>query len=254
MKHGFAAARRGFNLGLCSLLWTSAQAQPNTSQERPLPPLVARYKVQLQTPSQGMQTQVWQLERSDTRIAWTKAQGLEDIWQRDASGIRLTRVMRRQRHLIDYSAGELRTLEVDVDWRELACLFAEQDLAHLAQQAGKPGRYQGRAGREQVQIDWDATARLPIRLVRTGPAGRVQFDRVAMHTQLPAAWPAAGDRTEDFTRLDAADFGDMAYNPVVQLAQARNESAGWRNAHAGHQPNRADTPGRQPHAGLQGEH
>ena len=32
-------------------------------------------------------------------------------------------------------------------------------------------------------------------------------------------------------RLDAADFGDMQDNPVVQRAQARDVRAGWRQLH-----------------------
>lgn len=216
---------------------SSAQAaNPKASDPSPVDPdLAARFRVSL-TPRGGPpQVQHWQLRRSQTEISWIKGDGLEDIWRRDSSGIRLLRVLRAERHLIDYPAGELRALQVAPDWQELGSLFAESDLPLLHRESpvrpGQPVRWAGRIGAEQVDLLWDAAARLPLRLARRSPAGQVLFERTALHPIAPADWPAAGAGTGDFQRLDAADFGDMADNPVVQKAQAFDQRAGWRRTH-----------------------
>ncbi|GAP34226.1 hypothetical protein ISF6_4005 [Piscinibacter sakaiensis] len=40
-----------------------------------------------------------------------------------------------------------------------------------------------------------------------------------------------GQRSADYLRLDAADFGDMDYDPVVRKAEALDIRLGWRTAH-----------------------
>ena len=74
-------------------------------------------------------------------------------------------------------------------------------------------------------------AQLPVRLARSGRSGRVLFERTALHAEAPASWPQAGAGIDHFQRLDAADFGDMIYNPVVRKTQALDERAGWRRPH-----------------------
>ncbi|WP_309624744.1 hypothetical protein [Methylibium sp.] len=38
-------------------------------------------------------------------------------------------------------------------------------------------------------------------------------------------------RAADYLRIDAADFGDMEYDPIVRKAEAMDVKAGWRVAH-----------------------
>lgn len=202
-----------------------------------LPALAAQFRVTFTRPGQAARQQTWQLTRSGTLITWLKGPGTEELWRRDRSGIRLERVMRADRHVIDYSAGELRALEVAIDWATLATLFPAAQLGRLTARpapppAGRPQHWAGRIGAEQVDLWWDPVAQLPLRLARSGAQGRVLFERTAQRPQAPAHWPQAGAGTDDFQRLDAADFGDMAYNPVVRKAQALDERAGWRRAHA----------------------
>ena len=221
-------------LAACGLPGRTLAADELT-QDSALPALAARFRVTLARPGRPVQRQTWQLTRSGTLITWLKGPATEDLWQRDRSGIRLVRVMRSERHVIEYSAGELRTLEVAIDWPTLGSLFPAANLALLTprgiQHDGQPQRWAGRIGAEQVDLLWDPVAQLPVRLARQGPGGRVLFKRVALHASAPRDWPSAGADTDDFQRLDAADFGDMDYNPVVRRARAEDERAGWRQPH-----------------------
>ena len=213
----------------------SAVAADKVVLDGELPALAAQFRVTLARPGRPMQQQTWQLNRSSALITWRKGPATEELWHRDRSGIRLERVLRGDRHVIAYSAGELRTLEVAVDWPTLGSLFPAASLALLKPQAplhaGQPQHWAGRIGTEQVDLLWDPVALLPIRLARQGPQGRVLFKRMALHGSAPSDWPRAGAGTEDFQRLDAADFGDMDYNPVVRRARAEDERAGWRKPH-----------------------
>ena len=216
------------------LVPVSAFAQPPSSA--PLPDSAARFRVTWR-PRQGpAQVQQWQLNRLAQQIGWIKGPGTEEIWRRDASGIRLARVLRGHQHVIDYSAGELRALNVALDWAELASLFPESGLPLLKaathRRPGLPQPFHGRIDGEQVDLLWDPVARLPVRLARSGPRGQVLFERTAWHATAPADWPQAGAGTDHYQRLDAADFGDMPYHPVVRQAQAHDQRAGWRKVHA----------------------
>jgi hypothetical protein len=221
-------------LAITLLPASSATASPATSaaQTADAPALTARFRVTWTPSGQPAQVQHWQLQRSAIEIGWIKGDGREDVWRRDSSGIRLERVLRRDRHLIDYSAGELRTLGVQTDWHALGSLFTDADLARLRRlpdpQSGAWPHYRGELDGEQVELRWDPVARLPVQLLRRSKAGQVRYERLALSVAPPADWPRAGAGTEDFQRLDAADFGDMEDNPVVRREEARDALAGWR--------------------------
>lgn len=214
----------------------AAGPAPGTSRVSAVPDLAARFRVTWTPRGQPAQAQQWQLQRSAAEISWIKGDGREDIWRRDVSGIRLERVLRRNRHRIDYSAGELRTLGVQLDWRALGSLLADADLARLHRlpdaQPGAWPHYRGVLDGEQVDLRWDPAAHLPVQLLRRGKAGQVLYQRLALLATAPADWPRAGAGTDDFQRLDAADFGDMDDNPVVRQEEARDALAGWRKPHS----------------------
>ena len=222
-----------------SLVTSPATAPANPAADAIGPELSARFRVTWTPRSGPTQVQQWQLKRTATEISWIKSPTLEEIWRLDRSGIRLDRVLRADRHVISYSAGELRTLAVTLDWSALGSLIAEPDLAHLHAAAGSPAdltrgtqRYRGVLGADTVDLRWDPVARLPVQLLRRNKTGQVLYQRLTQHRTAPADWPRAGAGTEDFQRVDAADFGDMDYKPVVRQEQARDERAGWRAPHS----------------------
>lgn len=93
-------------------------------------------------------------------------------------------------------------------------------------------RLRGKVAGEQVELLWDAQARLPVTLVQTSARGRVRFERIAVEPGVQAAQAWTGEaRAADYTRIDAADFGDMEHDTVVRIAMAFDERLGWRRAH-----------------------
>jgi hypothetical protein len=204
--------------------------------DAPAPELSARWRVRFEPRGARAQEQTWALHRGRDRIVWSKGMGLDEVWQRDASGISLRRVMHPQRHVIEYTAGELRTLGVEKGWHDLGELYSERDLAalELVGVRTRDGlqRLHGTVAGEQIDLLWDPQARLPVTLVQTTALGRVRFERLAVELGADAAQSWSGDaRAADYTRIDAADFGDMEGEPVVRMAMAFDHKLGWRRAH-----------------------
>jgi hypothetical protein len=86
-------------------------------------PLAAKYRVVVIAGSNAsgslVQQQEWVFWRQADTVAINKG-STEEIWQRDAQGrITLQRVLHAQRTVVDYSAGELATLGIEVNWSEL---------------------------------------------------------------------------------------------------------------------------------------
>jgi hypothetical protein len=222
----------------------AAPAEPVSAAANPYPlaDLNAQFKVFFKPPAANKtaaaSVQTWTLSRRADRITFIKG-AIEEIWTRDAhGGIGLSRIFRSDKAIVDYSPGELKTLGMQPRWETLGTLFDEAAIRMLMPRgvstvAGREVyRFTGKLGAEQVDLAWDAKARLPVRLLRNGPTGRVSFELQATHEVAPSTWPIAGAGSDSFERIDAADFGDMESNPMVRKAYAYDVGLGWRTAHS----------------------
>lgn len=177
-------------------------------------PLAARYRVVVLAGSDAsasvVRQQEWVFLRQADTVAIHKG-STEEIWQRDARGqIALQRVLHAQRTVVDYSAGELAALGIEVDWSDL-CRF---------------GSAAGTAG-----VEWDDSLNLPTRFTQViNDRTLVRFDLLESRAGAPAGWDLPGHRSAGYARIDAADFGDMAYDPAVRAAESLDVRAGWRPA------------------------
>ena len=178
-------------------------------------PLVARYRVTLTEPSatEGHQTrqQEWTFVRGVNRIALSKG-NIDEIWQRQPNGsISLQRVFHDLQRVIDYPAGELTTLGIQVDWTALSSFTDPRDRA---------------------QTEWKAALQLPTRMTRALPRGaRVVYELIDCKPELSAVGSRPAVSSAEYLHIDAADFGDMAYDPAVRRAEALDVRAGWRSVH-----------------------
>jgi hypothetical protein len=150
-------------------------------------------------------------------------------------------VLHGDKRVVEYSAGELATLGVAAEWNALASFFDARELTRMkltsrsGSGAAQRVRYSAAAGTERVSIEWLAALQLPARIERSS-AGKenrkVRYELLASGEQPLAGWPLPGAGSADYLRIDAADFGDMEYDPVVKKAEAIDIRAGWRVPHA----------------------
>lgn len=208
-----------------ALLAAAPAVQAATCQPDAGGALTAEYTVHYRPAHAGeapTPPQIWRLQRTTDGISWRKGD-VQELWLRQPNGVRLLRVFHADQQVVDYAPGELSALGVPARWDELASLLPDEGLRALGRQGAQyAGQWQG----EQVEVDWDAAAALPGRLVRRSPAGEVRYERTACTAKAAITTDFAG-----YGRIDAADFGDMAYDPFVRKAQAYDEQRGWRVAH-----------------------
>jgi hypothetical protein len=132
-------------------------------------------------------------------------------------------------------------LGVQADWAALARFMGTQELAALQlepvsqpqppaqQSASQRVRFRGQIKGQTLQVDWQPDQQLPERIVRHQKDGSVV--RITLMQEAPMAppdWPTPKAQSTDYERLDAADFGDMEYDPVVKKSQALDVRSGWR--------------------------
>jgi hypothetical protein len=81
-------------------------------------------------------------------------------------------------------------------------------------------------------VDWSPALQLPQRLTRHVPGvSTVRMQLVATAQSVPPTWPSVGEKSVNYLHLDAADFGDMDYDPVVRKSEALDARLGWRSSH-----------------------
>jgi hypothetical protein len=178
-------------------------------------PLVARYRVSIvglsPNDSGAVREQEWIFIRQADRVAINKGE-TEEVWRRQPNGaVSLQRVLHAQQRVIDYSAGELAALGVQVEWSALEQLSIAAD---------------------GIAAERDATTQLPVRWTqRLGLRAAARFELIDWQRGTPTARSLSGERSAGYLHIDAADFGDMPYDPAVRAAEAMDVRAGWRQVH-----------------------
>lgn len=234
-----AAQAHGVERGLTDL--TGASARLGLGAE--LASVAARYAVTIERASVAAtrpqpQRHTWYFYRDAQRVALLKG-SVDEVWFRDSQQrVSFERVFHEDQKVVDYSTGELATLHVKVDWAALSTFVDPSELAQL-QLVSKQGKgrdvrlhLQGRVGQERVTVEWLPAMQLPLSLIRQvkgGPTVRMRMVESAS-SPLPS-WPVVGLSSANYLHLDAADFGDMDYDPVVRKSEALDTRLGWRPSH-----------------------
>jgi hypothetical protein len=206
-------------------------------------PIAARYMVTIERASTGKQRSksqihTWYFDRNAESVALLKG-NVEEVWFRDAHDrISFERVFHDDARVVDYSTGELATLQVHADWAALSRFVDPAELAQLKliskQGKGRDAKWhlRGRVGKEQLYVVWSPALELPQRLTRHVPGvTRVSMLLVATARKSEPNWPVVGEKSANYLHLDAADFGDMDDDPVVRKSEALDTRLGWRASH-----------------------
>jgi hypothetical protein len=238
-----------FSLVAAGLLATSVQAHEPLAKpavawrvQTQAPPIVARYVVTVERRSNGKQhgkqQHTWYFDRGADRVAVLKG-NVDEVWYRDAQErISFERVFHDDARVVDYNTGELATLHVNVDWAALSRFVDPAELAQLKLVSKKGnGRdvqwhLRGGVGKEYLDVVWLPAFELPQRLTRYVPgASTVHMQLIATAQSPQPNWPVVGEKSVNYLHLDAADFGDMDYDPVVRKSEALDARLGWRAVH-----------------------
>lgn len=223
----------------------SRQGFPPSAAEAP--PLAAEFEARMAVrPGRPAEKTHWYLLREPNRIETGRPRGgVAEIWERDARGeISLRRVFHADRRVVEYTAGELKARRLQPSWTTLGSVLDPQTFVSFKRtgtrrvRGGNAVVYQGKRNGERVEVWWLENLSLPARLEQQGAAGRFTLTLQALHTPIPPGWPRvdAAD-LQDYLPMDAADFGDMEYDPFVRKVQqldAERRRLGRTGHHVGH--------------------
>lgn len=202
----------------------------------PPQPIAARYELRA-----GARSIDWFLTRDAARIETYNAGSRQaEVWERTRTGeIEYRRIFLDDRRIVEYTAGELKARRAAPDWSALASVIAPARIAGLRKTGERTvlGRralvLEGRIEGVPTRLWWLPEAQLPARLERGRGKGLVRFSLRELHAGAPAGWPRMDEaRLSGFGLIDAADFGDMQYDPFVQkVMQQDGDAHGHNHAH-----------------------
>ncbi len=241
-------ASAAFLLALLTAIAQAGQAYGQHDHMRePAPkPIAARYQTQASdSAGRALGDNEWYFWRDANRIETVRpAAGLAEIWERDERGqVTLTRVFRNDRRLVEYLPRELKALRIEPSWEVLGTVIDRHNLDALKRvrtvrlSHGTATVFRGDVDGQSMQVWWLEEHALPARIERRTPEGRFLLTLKSVHPRPPAGWPRSTEaELGEYLRIDAADFGDMAYDPFVQKVERLDALTGVLGsaAHAHH--------------------
>jgi hypothetical protein len=224
-----------FLLGAPPLLANPLPAASTAAASETPPPLAARYQAQA-----GKRVSDWYLLRDANRVViYDAASGQAKIWEKDARGeVEFSRVFTADRRVVEYAPGEVKARGPVPDWNSIASILAPRDLAKLRKAGERKvlGRtatiLTGTADGSKVQVWWLPQERLPAMVQQGQGSKAVRLVLRELRPQAASEWNWAEPATlAAYARLDAADLGDMEYDPFVQKVLRLD---GHSHGHEGH--------------------
>ena len=186
-------------------------------------PLAAHYQETRRVTGTHKESADWYFTRQNNQVESVRGDNAE-VWQRDERGeLTLTRVFHHDRKLIQYTPGELRTQGRQKDWSALNTIIDPRRNTALKQVGsvsflGRPAtRYTGKLGEEKIEVVWLTKEALAAKLVRSGRYVSITLELKELRAAPDSSWPQANlAKAEKYAYLDAADLGDMEYDPFIQ--------------------------------------
>lgn len=179
----------------------------------------------------------WYMDRkSDAISTFNEHTQHAELWMRDAIGnIAHSQVFANDKKIIEYSHGELKTLNKIPHWDQLASIFAPAQIAQLQLTGtethfGQTAQvYEGVLNGIQTKICWIPALQIPAYIEQGEGKHLSAIVLKEVFQSTPAHWMWANNANlDDYLRIDASDLGDMESDPFVQRVQALN---GHQHAH-----------------------
>lgn len=184
-----------------------------------LQPLAARYELKV-----NQAAGEWYLWREASSVETANpATGQNTIWQRTApDDYSYRRIFHKDKRVVEYSPGEIRTRNATPDWAKLASVISPQLLDELKRGGKKTAfgqsavRYTGSVGGQKIDLWWLEQSQLPARLQMSSKGQQMTMVLKDLFAQSPTGWPRVDeDKIAAYGLIDAADFGDMESDPFV---------------------------------------
>lgn len=171
------------------------------------------------------QKQDWFMDRKKNAISTYNGVNQQgELWTRNQDGeIEHTRLFMKDKKLVEYTSGELKTMNIFPNWSQLASIFSPKDMARLKITGEKIefGKkvivLEGEINKVKTLVWWIPELQIPAYVLQK--QGNIDSSMLLkeIFTQTPSEWKWANQATLDtFSKIDASDIGDMENDPFVK--------------------------------------
>ena len=182
------------------------------------------FSVSYELLANGQKTNWDMVRKPDSIITFNETTQRGEIWQRDNKGeISHTRIFPREKKLVEYTQGELKTLNKLPNWNQLASIFNPEQVTKL-KKTGEKERFgkqalilEGTLNGLPTIIWWIDELQIPAYVKQGEGHLRTQIIMKALYKVTPAQWAWADSSTfENYAKIDASDLGNMESDPFVK--------------------------------------
>lgn len=185
-----------------------------------LPDLSVKYELQSSTEKID-----WFMDRKPKSIATYNAASQQgEVWSINTYGeIEHNRVFVQDKTIVDYTNGQLKTMNKLPKWNQLASIYDPKQIVKLNKTGEKVlfGKsvsvHEGKLNGVPTVIWWMPELQIPAYVQQGEGKTRTSMMMVEMNTQTPSNWNWANPAMlVNYARIDASDFGDLENDPFVK--------------------------------------
>lgn len=163
--------------------------------------------------------QQWQFMRSKNRVEkrMNNQQQIE-VWEKDKNSISFTRIFNDYKRIVEYAAGDLRSLGQYPRWELIQHIINPDVLEKLQNVEEKKvlgysaTLYKGQVNGIDIEITWLNDVNLPAVIRQVSRAGETSVHLKTLDEKNKDNWPVVD--TSDYLAIDYADLGDNEADPV----------------------------------------
>jgi hypothetical protein len=163
--------------------------------------------------------------------------GITEVWSRDARGeLSHWKVFHQAKHSVHFTAGDLRTIEAEPSWEQLATLISPSERAKLKAKGSRRTAHgpaillEGLIDHQRARVLWNEPAGWPEEVALGSGDKRKKYSLLsaeACSTRMCAPFDTSSVREIEF-----ADLGDMESDPFVRSFLATFAGHGHAHTHS----------------------
>lgn len=199
------------------MLAAAGSTSPAVRAEGALPSSIAHYEL-----THDGRTERLDVVRASDRVEHRYlTRGITEVWNRNSSGeLEHWKVFIQAERSVHYTAGDLRTIEAEPSWEQLATLINPSERTKLKAKGlkrtshGTAAVLEGELEHQRARVLWNDASGWAEEIA-LGSSGHRKMYRLASNEACTANTCAAFD-TSSVREIEFADLGDMESDPFVR--------------------------------------
>ena len=208
-----------------------------------LTPLSAQFETtECTRPCKKPSNITWWMWRTPSQVELKKANSSNsELWTWDNGNVNYQFLMHDEKKVIEYSAVDLKMLDMMADntkWQALTSLVSQKDLASMKKTSLKKQykglaltQYNGKINGIKTHIVWIAALQIPLQMTYVYPKHQVTINLLNQDVPLAVAKATSEQALLNYQRIDYADIGDMEHSAEAKMWLSKAEDAPGINVH-----------------------